>query len=146
MPYSELDRLVQFLRGVGPRRAEVLRKLGLITARDVLYHVPRRYEDASTLQAINTLEPGMEANVVGRVVSKGVLPTRKGLRIFQAMVKDRSGYIEASWPGQPFLDRVLRKGDLLLLRGTVRFFHGRQLQPREYEILARQGESVSGEI
>ena len=92
--YSSLDRPVQFLKGVGPRRAELLRKLGLLTARDLLYHVPRRYEDASTVQPIRTLEPGMDATVVGRIVSKGVLPTRKGLRIFQAVLRDRSGLIE----------------------------------------------------
>ena len=40
--------------------------------------------------------------------------------------------IEVSWPGQPFLDRTIHKGDVLLVTGTVRFFHGRQLQPREF--------------
>jgi ATP-dependent DNA helicase RecG len=144
MPYTDLDRPAQFLRGVGPRRAGLLGRLGLITARDVLYHIPRRYEDASTVQPIGMLEPGMDATVVGRVVSKGVLPTRKGLRIFQAVVRDRTGYVECSWPGQPFLDRILRKGDVLLLSGPVRFFHGRQLQPREYVILSREGEEGEG--
>jgi ATP-dependent DNA helicase RecG len=144
MPYTDLDRPAQFLRGVGPRRAGLLGRLGLVTARDVLYHIPRRYEDASTVQPIGTLEPGMDATVVGRVVSKGVLPTRKGLRIFQAVVRDRTGYVECSWPGQPFLDRLLRKGDVLLLSGPVRFFHGRQLQPREYVILSREGEEGEG--
>jgi ATP-dependent DNA helicase RecG len=52
--------------------------------------------------------------------------------MFQAVVKDASGMIEVSWPGQPFLDRSIAKGDVLLLTGTVRFFHGRQFQPREY--------------
>jgi ATP-dependent DNA helicase RecG len=144
MPYTDLDRPAQFLRGVGPRRAGLLGRLGLVTARDVLYHIPRRYEDASTVQPIGTLEPGMDATVVGRVVSKGVLPTRKGLRIFQAVVRDRTGYVECSWPGQPFLDRLLRQGDVLLLSGPVRFFHGRQLQPREYVILSREGEEGEG--
>jgi ATP-dependent DNA helicase RecG len=143
--YSELDRPAQFLKGVGPKRAGVLAKLGLLTARDVLYHVPRRYEDASTIRPIGKLEPGMDATVIGRIVSKGVLPTRKGLRIFQAVVRDGSGLIECSWPGQPYLDRVLRKGDLLLLSGTVRFFHGRQLHPREYTLLARDGEAAQEE-
>ena len=143
-PYSTLDRPVQFLKGVGPRRAELLRKLGLLTARDLLYHVPHRYEDASTVQPISALEPGMDATVVGRIVSKGVLPTRRGLRIFQAVIRDRSGLIECSWPGQPFLDRVLRSGDLLLVSGPVRFFHGRQLQPREHVVLARSGEPSEG--
>jgi ATP-dependent DNA helicase RecG len=143
--YSELDRPVQFLKGVGPRRAGLLQKMGLLTARDVLFHVPRRYEDASTIQRIAALEPGMEANVIGRVVSKGVIPTRKGLRIFQAVIRDSTGLIECSWPGQPFLDRVIQKGDLLLVSGTVRFFHGRQLQPKEFTQLAKEGEEAAEE-
>ena len=57
--------------------------------------------------------------------------TRKGLRVFQAVVQDASGLIEVGWPGQPWLDRQIQKGDVLLLSGPVRFFHGRQLSPRE---------------
>src|SRR5213082_2930801 len=85
---SSLDRPVQFLKGVGPGRAPLLQKLGLLTARDVLYHAPHRYEDASTITRISALVTGMDATIVGRVVSAGVLPTRKGLRIFQAVIRD----------------------------------------------------------
>ncbi|HEX6598646.1 MAG TPA: ATP-dependent DNA helicase RecG [Gemmatimonadaceae bacterium] len=127
-----LDTPVTYLKGVGPARAEALRRLGIVTAGDLLYHIPHRYEDASTVSSIASLEPGMQGTVIGRVVSKGVLPTRKGLRIFQAVLRDDTGMIEVSWPGQPFLDRTIRKDDVLLVSGAVRFFHGRQLQPREY--------------
>jgi ATP-dependent DNA helicase RecG len=127
-----LDTPVTYLKGVGPARADALRRLHLFTAGDLLYHIPHRYEDASTVSPISTLEAGMTGTVIGRVVSKGVLPTRKGLRIFQAVLKDDSGMIELSWPGQPFLDRTIQKGDVLLASGQVRFFHGRQLQPREF--------------
>ncbi|HEX2203358.1 MAG TPA: ATP-dependent DNA helicase RecG [Longimicrobium sp.] len=144
-PYSELDKPVQFLKGVGPRRAPLLQKMGLLTARDVLYHAPHRYEDASTITKIGALAPGMDATVIGRVVSKGVLPTRKGLRIFQAVVRDETAMIECAWPGQPYLDRILQKGDLLLLSGPVRFFHGRQMQPREYTVIAGEGEKAAEE-
>ena len=84
------------------------------------------------MASISSLEPGMQGTVIGRVVSKGVLPTRKGLRIFQAVLRDDSGMIEVSWPGQPYLDRTIDKDDVLLVSGSVRFFHGRQLQPREF--------------
>ena len=131
-PARVLDTPITFLKGVGERRAEAFRRLGVLTARDLLYHVPHRYEDASTVRRIATLRIGEDATVIGTVVSKGVLPTRKGLRIFQAVVQDASGLIEASWPGQPFLDRAINKGDVLLLSGPVRFFHGRQLLPREF--------------
>jgi ATP-dependent DNA helicase RecG len=138
-----LDMPVTFLKGVGERRAELLRRLGIITAGDLLYHIPHRYEDASTVDPISSLEPGMDATIMGRVISKGVIPTRKGLRIFQAVVRDDSGMIEVSWPGQPFLDRTISKNDLLLLTGSVRFYHGRQLQPREFVNLGDTDEDTS---
>ena len=139
-----LDMPVNYLKGVGPARAESLRRLGIITARDLLFHIPHRYEDASTITPIASLETGMDGTIIGRVISKGIIPTRKGLRIFQAVLKDESGMIEASWPGQPFLDRTIEKGDIMLLTGTVRFFHGRQLQPREHIHLGKDDDGVKG--
>jgi ATP-dependent DNA helicase RecG len=142
-----LDTPVMYLKGVGPARAEALRRLGIVTAGDLLYHAPHRYEDASTVAPIASLEPGMQATIIGRVISKGVLPTRKGLRIFQAVVRDASGLIEAAWPGQPYLDRTIEKGDVLLLSGQVRFFHGRQLLPREMVNLGDEDEgTASGRV
>jgi ATP-dependent DNA helicase RecG len=70
------------------------------------------------------------------VVSKGVLPTRRGLRIFHAVLRDDSGLLECVWPGQGFLDRTIAVGQTLLVSGPVRFYHGRQMAPREYVILA----------
>ncbi len=139
-----LDMPVTYIKGVGPARAEALRRLGIITARDLLSHIPHRYEDASTISPISSLEPGMDGTIIGRVISKGIIPTRRGLRIFQAVLKDDTGMIEASWPGQPFLDRTIEKGDMMLLTGPVRFYHGRQLQPREYIHLGKDDEGVKG--
>jgi ATP-dependent DNA helicase RecG len=139
-----LDMPVTYLKGVGPARAEALRRLGVVTARDLLFHIPHRYEDASTVTPISSLEPGMDGTIIGRVISKGIIPTRRGLRIFQAVLKDDTGMIEASWPGQPFLDRTVEKGDMMLLTGPVRFYHGRQLQPREYIHLGKDDEGVTG--
>ncbi|HEX4468489.1 MAG TPA: ATP-dependent DNA helicase RecG, partial [Gemmatimonadaceae bacterium] len=136
-----LDTGITYLKGVGPVRAEAFRRLGVITAGDLLYHIPHRYEDASTVAAISSLEPGMQGTVIGQVISKGIIPTRRGLRIFQAVLRDDTGMIEVSWPGQPFLDRTISKGDTLLVTGSVRFFHGRQLQPREFINL---GDDASG--
>lgn len=104
--------------------------------------MPRRYDDASTVESIGRLQVGMDATVVGKVRSKGVIPTRRGLRIFQAVLQDESGMITVAWPGQQYLDRKIREGDVLLATGPVRFFHGKQLQPREYTLLARGGEEA----
>ena len=139
MTFSLLDKPVQFLKGVGPVRAAAFGRMGVYSARDLLFHTPRRYDDASTVQPIRRLEVGMDATAVGRVRSKGVIPTRAGLRIFQAVLEDESGMITCAWPGQPWMDKRVEKGDLVLVSGPVKFFHGRQIQPREMTVLARAG-------
>jgi len=142
-----LEMPVQFLKGVGERRADLLKRLNIRVAGDLLYHVPHRYDDASTITPIASVDVGQEVTVIGRVVSKGILPTRKGLRIFQAVLRDESGMIEAAWPGQPFLDRSIQKNDVLLVNGQCRFFHGRQLQPREWVNLgAEDTGSAAGRV
>ncbi|MEJ2539563.1 MAG: ATP-dependent DNA helicase RecG [Gemmatimonadota bacterium] len=138
--FSLLDKPIQFLKGVGPRRSESLARMGLPTARHLLYHVPRRYDDASTVDPIGSLDVGMDATVVGRIRQKGVLPTRARLKIFQAILEDDTGRITVAWPGQPWLDRKFREGDTILVTGPVRFYHGPQLQPRESTLMARAGE------
>ncbi|MCK5447713.1 MAG: hypothetical protein KAJ43_06185, partial [Gemmatimonadetes bacterium] len=145
---SDLQRSVQYVRGVGPRRAEKLARIGVRTARDLLYHIPHRYEDATTVARISALRPGDDATIIGRVVSKGVIPTRRRLRIFHAVLKDDSGLIECAWPGQPWLDNSIGKGDLLLASGTVGFYHGRQMRPREHTLLASasDGETETGMV
>jgi ATP-dependent DNA helicase RecG len=131
-----LDTPVKFLKGIGERRAEQLERLGIRTARDLVWHLPHRYVDASTVTPLVKAEIGQEVACVGRVVAKGVLPTRRGLRIFHAVLRDDSGVLECVWPGQAFLDRSIAVGQTLLVSGPVRFYHGRQLAPREFVILA----------
>jgi ATP-dependent DNA helicase RecG len=127
---------VKFLKGIGERRSEQLERLGILTARDLLWHLPHRYVDASSVTPLVKAEVGDEVACVGRVVAKGVLPTRRGLRIFHAVLRDESGVLECVWPGQAFLDRTIAVGQTLLVSGPVRFYHGRQLAPREYLVLA----------
>lgn len=131
-----LDTPVKYLKGIGERRAEALERLGIRTARDLLWHLPHRYVDASSVTPLARAELGREVACVGRVVAKGVLPTRRGLRIFHAVLRDESGVLECVWPGQPFLDRTITVGQTLLVTGPIRFYHGRQMAPREYVILA----------
>src|SRR3712207_4677230 len=127
---------VRFRTGTGERRAEQLPGFAIRTPRDPLSQHPHRYVDASSVTPLARAEIGTEPACVGRVVAKGVLPTRRGLRIFHAVLRDDSGVLECVWPGQAFLDRSIAVGQTLLVSGPVRFYHGRQLAPREFVILA----------
>ncbi len=140
-----LETPIQFLKGVGQHRADLLARLGIATARDLLYHVPFRYLDATTVSPISAARSaptGSDVTVVGRVVSTAIIPTRRRLRVFQCVLKDESGLIECGWPGRPFLERSITKGTLLLASGPIKHFHGRQLQPREWIILGGEDEAA----
>ncbi|MFI5280501.1 MAG: hypothetical protein ACHQU1_08400, partial [Gemmatimonadales bacterium] len=140
-----LETPVQFLKGVGQHRADLLSRLGISTARDLLYHVPFRYLDATTVSPIAAAKSqptGADVTVVGRVISTAVIPTRRRLRVFQCVLQDASGMIECGWPGRPFLERQITKGTLLLATGPIRHFHGRQIQPREWIVLGGEDEEA----
>lgn len=143
-PRLALDTPVAYLKGVGPVRALALAKLGINFAGDLLFHVPHRYEDASTVTPMREVNVGDDVTVLGRVIAKGVLPTRKGLRVFQSVIQDSSGLLEIAWPGQPFLDRSINKDDWLLCTGPVRFYHGKRMQPREFVNLGPDEEGTTG--
>jgi len=131
------------LKGVGPKRAEALQRLGIRTAGDLLFHVPHRYLDATTVTPLARAAVNQEVTCVGRVVSTGVLQTRRrGLRVFHAVLKDASGLLECAWPGRPFLERQIKKGQLLLVTGPVRYYHGKQIVPREFIVLAEAGDDT----
>jgi ATP-dependent DNA helicase RecG len=138
----ELRSPVKFLKGVGPRRAEALARLGVRSVGDLLYHAPHRYIDATTVTPLARARVGEEVTGIGRVVSTGILPTRRGLRVFRALLRDESGGVECAWPGQPFLERQIVPGLLLLVTGPVRYYHGRQIVPREFLILAGAQEAA----
>jgi len=111
-----------------------------------LWHLPFRYVDASSVTPLARAEVGADVACIGRVVTKGVLPTRRGLRIFHAVLRDGSGLLECAWPGQAFLDRTIEVGQILLVAGPIRFYHGRQMAPREYVVLAEADAEDAGEL
>jgi ATP-dependent DNA helicase RecG len=137
---------LQFLKGVGPRRAADFERIGLITVEDLLYRFPLRYEDRSRLQTIRTLKPGQAASISGRIVTCGVRSTRRrGFQIFEALVHDGSGSLRVAWLNQPFLRDVFTRGQHVVLYGIVEVYGsaGLQLTNPQYEVLDDEdGETV----
>jgi ATP-dependent DNA helicase RecG len=141
-----LSTPLQFLKGVGPRRAADLERVGLLTVEDLLYRFPIRYEDRSRLQPIASLRPGQMVSVIGSVSSCGLRSTRRpGFKIFEALVTDASGSVRATWLNQPFLRDVFSRGQSVVLFGPaeIRGPGGLQLTNPQYELLDEEdGETV----
>jgi len=141
----DLQTPLQFLKGVGPRKAADLKKAGLNTIEDLLFRFPRRYEDRSRMQTIISLRPGMTAAISGKVLNAGLAPTRRpGFKLFSALVQDDSGQIQAVWPNQAFLKDVIKSQQRIVLFGKVEIWGSRGLQitDPEFEIV-RDGDPGS---
>jgi ATP-dependent DNA helicase RecG len=132
-----LQSPLQFLKGVGPRRAADLQRVGLHTLEDLLYRFPIRYEDRATFLTIASLRPGMTASVVGEIVGCGLRPTRRPrFKIFEMLVRDRTGSLRAIWFNQPFLNDIFKPHQRVILYGKLELTsHGLQFQSPQYEIL-----------
>jgi ATP-dependent DNA helicase RecG len=141
-----LASALQYLKGVGPRRAADLQRVGLQTVEDLLYRFPIRYEDRSSFQTIASLQPGAAASIVGEVVSCGVRPTRRPrFKIFELLIRDRTGALRAIWFNQPFLNDIFRPHQRVVLFGRLELTsHGLQLQNPQYEILRQEDPDHEG--
>jgi ATP-dependent DNA helicase RecG len=137
---------VQFLKGVGPRRAADLENAGLLTLEDLLYRFPLRYEDRSRLQPIASLKPGQTAAVSGRVLVSGLRSTRRpNFKIFEAAIDDGTGSVRAAWLNQPYLKDIVTRGQHVVLYGLVEMRGSVSLQITnpQYEILDEEdGETI----
>ena len=137
---------LQFLKGVGPRRAADLERVGLVTVEDLLYRFPLRYEDRSRLQTIASLKPGQPASIAGRVLACGLRSTRRpGFKIFEAAIDDGSGSLRAVWLNQPFLKDIFARGQHVVLYGVIEMRGSMSLQITnpQYEILDDEdGETI----
>lgn len=140
----ELSTPLQYLKGVGPRKAADLRRAGLVTVEDLLYRLPFRYEDRSRMQPIASLRPGQKAAVAGEIRSATLAVTRRrGFRIFHAIVADASGSIRCTWMNQPFLADILRAHLPVVIFGDVRLDStGLHFMNPEYELASEDLDGV----
>ena len=105
-----LETPLQYLKGVGPRRAADLQRVGLSTVEDLLYRFPLRYEDRGSFLTIASLRPGTSASVAGEVIGCGIRPTRRPrFKIFELLLRDPTGSLRAIWFNQPFLKDVFHR-------------------------------------
>jgi ATP-dependent DNA helicase RecG len=139
-----LSTPLQYLKGVGPRKAADLKRAGLVFVQDLLYRLPFRYEDRSRMQPIASLRPGTKAAVLGEIKSANLATTRRrGFKIFHAVVADGSGAIRCTWMNQAFLVDVLRAHLQVVIFGDVKLDStGLHFMNPEYELVSDDLSSV----
>jgi ATP-dependent DNA helicase RecG len=109
---------VEFIRGVGPGRAELLERLGLRTANHLLFNFPRDYQDLSDERKIDQLEEGQLQSVRGVVAEVAATSSGFGKSRLAVLISDGTGHLRALWYNQPFMRDRFREGATVLLTAT----------------------------
>ena len=101
--YLRLDSPVQYIKGIGPKRAIYFKRIGVETVKDLIYLVPRRYIDYSTILGIGDIRIDDDATVIGRIELVEARRTRNHTSLVTAILRDTSGVILLKWFNRPDL-------------------------------------------
>ena len=135
----DLDQPVTRVTGVSATYAKRLERLGVRTVRDLLYLMPRRYDDYTALKRIDQLEYGEEVTLIATVWDTKTRQARNGIHITTCILADTSGTIEVTWFNQPYLASRLRPGREIVISGKVEEYLGRlTFQSPVWEPLERE--------
>jgi len=127
---------VQFVKGIGPRLAEVLAAKGIATVDDLLHYLPFRYEDRLNPRSVAELRAGEMATVIAEVRNSGLFRTRR-MPIFQLTVGQGRTKLKCLWFNAPYLQDRFQPGQMLALYGKVEEDHDGNLQiiQPQFEVL-----------
>lgn len=150
-----LERVIQYVKGVGPKRASYLKNLGVSNVRDLLMHFPYRYEDRSQFTEIAQAQIGDYVTLKGEIRAKDdifiyppKLQWRAGRRnrITKAIVDDGTDRIVCVWFNQPYMKKLLTIGKEIILSGKVTGFKEKQIVHPVFEFVEKNDPVHTGRI
>lgn len=113
------------MAGIGPARTEALRAMGIISLRDLLYTLPERYEDYSTVSPCNTMKAG-NILIEGTVLQNPRLSVYHGIRKTTVTVEDETGKMPVCWYNAPWIMNSLSAGQKIRLYGRLQIKNNRR--------------------
>jgi ATP-dependent DNA helicase RecG len=135
-----LEAPLTTIPGIGPKSAKTLERLGLRALGDLLWHLPRRYDDYSKLKTISRLWYGEDVTIIATVDDIQMRPTRGGrVKLVEAVVSDGTGALRVTWFNQPWIAERLRPGRAVVMAGRVEQYLGRlTMNNPDWEPVERQ--------
>jgi len=116
-----LEQDIQYIKGVGPKKSYLLKRLDINTVKDMIWHVPRDYEDTGNIKKIASLMPGEKATFYGIVRGEGdVSKPKKNLSLIKFNVKDETGNIEVVFFNKTYFKKALISGQRLMINGEIK--------------------------
>ena len=131
------DQPVSALRRMDGKTVQRLEALDVRTVRDLLYMLPRRYDDRADIASIADLYPGGTFTVEGKLADiRSANVGQRRLQLAEGVLQDDTGHIELQWFGQGYLARSLKRGDHMVVSGKVEIHRGRlSISSPEYDVI-----------
>ena len=130
--------LISIFKKLSEPQKLALKKLHILTIKDLLYHFPTRYGDTQKAVAVATLTPGISATIFGKISKLKITKTfTSHVAIATATITDATGSIKAIWFNQPYIAKMFTEGGLVKISGPV------TERKEELSFLNPQIESVS---
>lgn len=146
-PNEILATEVQYAKGIGPQRAELLAKLKLYCIRDVLFYFPRTHEDYSQIKTIDQLVEGEAAAVVGVIEEVDMKNTGVGRTLLGVLIRQGTQYLRAMWFNQPYLRQKFVVGQRVMFSGQPKLSGLRwEMVHPKVDALAPDEESPKGQV
>ncbi|EMJ3790816.1 ATP-dependent DNA helicase RecG [Clostridioides difficile] len=132
----DLYKDVQYVKGIGPKKADKLNKLGIFTLKDLLYYFPRQFEDRNNLKKIAQLEDGEKVTIKAVISSINTFSPKEGMTLTKIDVKDETGSAKLVFFNKSYIKNTFRPGDSILVFGKVKKkFNNLELTSCELEYL-----------
>lgn len=130
----ELRKKIQYVKGVGPKRAQKLKKININTIEDIMFYFPRTYEDRRQINKINDCIEGQKVNLKVCVSGTPIISRpRRGLSIIKLLVRDDTGFAYLVWFNQEYLKNIFKKDETIRVSGKVKNSYGQiQINNPEY--------------
>lgn len=138
MHKTGLQLPIQYLRGVGPKKSFLLKKLGIHTVYDAIFYLPNHYEDRRNKKFIYEVVAGDFVSINGKIVQLNEIIPRNGLKILEVIVSDGTGFLKAKWFNQSYLKKIFKPKTEIKLFGKIQLdFRGNafEILNPEFEII-----------
>ena len=141
-PKQNITMPIRYMKGVGPKKADLLNRLGIGKIEELLYYLPKRYEDRSNFTLIKDLKIGEYHSLKAKVLASGVHRTKRGMALFRLAVGDKTGILYCVWFNQPYLKKIFKPGQSIIVFGKVEKHDRVRIHHPEYEILKTEIDSI----
>lgn len=134
-----LNTPVQYMKGVGPKRAALFQKMGIYTAGDMMFFYPRDYEDRRKVTAINDLAINDVATVKGKIIEIEEYQPNHRMYILKVWLQDETGMLPVIWFNQKYLKKNFSRGMELLVRGKLeKKYYKTEMTVQDFEIIGKE--------